>query len=283
MILGLMAQTSVHAGASNSEAAVDLPIQREGHTDWPVIVGSGVKGAMRGAAEISSLEDIDLLFGPDTKSADEHAGSLLISDARLVLLPVRSLTSHVKWVTCPALFKRLRNDMTRMGFELQGLSDYSMLNDDTVLSVQGISELYLEEFRFNGKEQPLSSELAMLEIITHQSFIEDCKQNMVIVSNDQFRFLCRNAIPVQTHIAIDSESRTVINGALWYEESLPAETLMYSCISCATGRNKNKHKDGKTLLSSFKQFLDNQQYLQVGGNVSTGMGWFETKTVEATS
>jgi len=234
MILGLMAQTSVHAGASNSEAAVDLPIQREGHTDWPVIVGSGVKGAMRGAAEISSLEDIDLLFGPDTKSADEHAGSL-------------------------------------------------MLNDDTVLSVQGISELYLEEFRFNGKEQPLSSELAMLEIITHQSFIEDCKQNMVIVSNDQFRFLCRNAIPVQTHIAIDSESRTVINGALWYEESLPAETLMYSCISCATGRNKNKHKDGKTLLSSFKQFLDNQQYLQVGGNVSTGMGWFETKTVEATS
>ena len=51
MIIGLVAQTDIHAGASNSGSLVDLPIQREGHTDWPVIAGSGVKGALRSFGE----------------------------------------------------------------------------------------------------------------------------------------------------------------------------------------------------------------------------------------
>ena len=47
----LVAETSIHAGASESEGAVDLPIQREKHTGWPCIYGSGMKGALRALAE----------------------------------------------------------------------------------------------------------------------------------------------------------------------------------------------------------------------------------------
>ena len=39
--------TSLHAGAGQSVGAVDLPIQRERHTAWPMVQASGVKGAFR--------------------------------------------------------------------------------------------------------------------------------------------------------------------------------------------------------------------------------------------
>ena len=113
----LMAETSIHAGASESEGAVDLPIQREKHTGWPCIFGSGIKGAMRAKAE--TIPDIDrtTIFGPPPKdnNAGDHAGSLLVSDARLLFLPVRSLTGHYRWVCGPALLKRLERDLRRAG------------------------------------------------------------------------------------------------------------------------------------------------------------------------
>jgi len=37
----------IHAGAGASTSVVDLPIQRERHTNWPHIQASAVKGAMR--------------------------------------------------------------------------------------------------------------------------------------------------------------------------------------------------------------------------------------------
>ena len=38
--------TPCHAGSGSSMGIVDLPIQRERHTNWPVIQSSGVKGAL---------------------------------------------------------------------------------------------------------------------------------------------------------------------------------------------------------------------------------------------
>ena len=37
----------IHAGSGAATSTVDLPIQRERHTNWPHIQASGVKGAMR--------------------------------------------------------------------------------------------------------------------------------------------------------------------------------------------------------------------------------------------
>ena len=42
-ILGLLAETPVHAGAGSSLGVVDLPIQRAKHTQWPCIYGSSLR------------------------------------------------------------------------------------------------------------------------------------------------------------------------------------------------------------------------------------------------
>ena len=42
-ILGLLAETSIHAGTGRGMGVVDLPVAREAATDYPVIVGSRLK------------------------------------------------------------------------------------------------------------------------------------------------------------------------------------------------------------------------------------------------
>jgi CRISPR-associated protein Cmr4 len=277
-ILGLVAQTSIHAGASSSEAAIDLPIQREGHTDWPVIFGSGMKGALR--AHFSNTlapAEVFTIFGPETTAAADHAGALLVSDARLLLLPVRSMTSHVKWVTCPALIKRFTKDLARLGL-LKATVALPDIQADEALTPTANTALYLEEFRFNAKTTDLSTLLALLVQITGEQLEADLKQNLVVVADHQFRHLCRNAVPVQAHIAIETETKTVKNGALWYEENLPSETIMYCCLSATSGRNEAK-QPAAALLGLLEKQFSQHNFLQVGGNLTTGMGWFEVNWV----
>ena len=104
---GMLAETPIHPGAGQSSGFVDLPVAREAATDYPVIVGSSMKGALLSAArdriqrkEVKDF-DIEFVFGEH-----DNAGALLVSDARLLLLPIRSLTSHFMWVTCPHLIER---------------------------------------------------------------------------------------------------------------------------------------------------------------------------------
>ena len=108
-MLGLLAETPVHPGAGRGMGVVDLPVAREAATDYPVIVGSSLKGALRDKAATIDA-DADRHFGkPD------HAGDLLVADGRLLLLPVRSLTGAFRWVTCSHLIERYCRDLARAG------------------------------------------------------------------------------------------------------------------------------------------------------------------------
>ena len=46
-LVTLYAVTPCHAGSGSSVGVVDLPIQRERHTNYPIIQASGVKGAFK--------------------------------------------------------------------------------------------------------------------------------------------------------------------------------------------------------------------------------------------
>lgn len=74
-LLLLTSETPLHAGAGQSVDGIDLPIQREAHTDWPCVYGSAVKGALRAHAEQrlgGKAAAITDLFGPDHGGASER-------------------------------------------------------------------------------------------------------------------------------------------------------------------------------------------------------------------
>ena len=274
-LIGLLAETSLHAGAGSSVDGIDLPIQREGHTDWPCVFGSSVKGALRAKAEDTLGKDnpsIQFVFGPDSSSdkASEHAGALLVSDARLLLLPVRSLTSHFKWVTCPAILERLIRDSQRLGMKI----DFTVPSTDKEIAVTASMEaadLFLEEYRFNTVTQDLSTLITVLSSVTGIDSTALTNQ-LVIVHDDQFSYLAKHATPVNPHIVINNDKKTVEN--LWYEETLPAETALYFALNAHKSREKESSMSAESILSCITDnLLGDSPYLQIGGNETLGMGW----------
>lgn len=321
-ILGLVAETSLHAGASASSGVIDLPIQREAHTGWPCVFGSGVKGALRTAADDKVARDksaqpaadaqvghapqtswVDEVFGPSvsnaTSSNSSYAGALNVGDARLLLLPVRSLTGHFKWVTCPALLSRAVSDCQRLGIsvssEMQSaLSNLSVKN--VVVTHQGQQQnvnqggantgnaptpqaappkLFLEELSFTKSGRDLTPIISFL-----QQFMEVTdapkllRAQLAIVSDDILAHLAQFATPVTAHIAIDNKHKRVKDGALWYEETLPSETVLYVALQAQSSRQNGSNKTAEEVLNHIQsELLGDKPYLQIGGNETVGMGW----------
>jgi CRISPR-associated protein Cmr4 len=284
-LIGLWAHASIHAGAGSSVDGVDLPIQREGHSAWPCIFGSSVKGALRAKAEDKLGKDnasIAFVFGPDSSSdkASEHAGALLVSDAKLLLLPVRSLTSHFKWVTCPALLQRLHRDALRLGLTWADTTTEPANEDAAIVANEDTTDLFLEEYRFKTQWQDLTVLCELINQLTGIA-LTDLTEQLVIVSNNQFNYLAKYATPVTPHIAIDNDKKTVKKGALWYEETLPPETVLYFALSAQRARAKDVDLKAEQILACVTQELfGDAPYLQLGGNETVGMGWCKVTLVE---
>ena len=280
-LLLLTSETPLHAGAGQSVDGIDLPIQREVHTDWPCVYGSAVKGALRAHAEqrmASTSTAITDLFGPDHGGAQErdtsHAGALLVGDATLLALPVRSLQSSFKWVTCPQALQRFARTAERLGLQLQWPTITQPAPDKAL--GQGDAKLFLEEFRFEQNPDACIGALAKALAPLSGGALDEATlvQRLVVVHDDIFSFLARNATSVQPHIAIDSTTKTVKDGALWFEETLPPETLLYVPLTATASRRKGSALTAAQVLEQFEQLLPaGKNWLQLGGNETTGMGW----------
>ncbi|MEW5980212.1 MAG: type III-B CRISPR module RAMP protein Cmr4 [Acidobacteriota bacterium] len=264
VLLGLLAETPIHPGSGRSAGFVDLPVAREAATDYPVIVGSSVKGALLDLARTCRLDNgtRERVFGEQ-----DQAGSLLVSDARLVLLPVRSLKSQYKWVTCPHLVERLLRDLSRGGAK-PPVASLPPIDRGTY---QGPADgtLFLEEREFTHAGTLLGEILAVMKgLILHEGTAARLEQQLVIVHDDDFVWFARYGLSVNARNVLD-EKKTSTN--LWYEETIPPDTL----FSCLLAERSN---DGA--IKSVTKLFENRPYLQMGGNETVGHGWFAVKFPE---
>lgn len=260
VIIGLLAETSVHVGSGRAEGGIDLPVAREKTTDYPVIFGSGLKGALRDRAEQVWRNDdrrVKDIFGELDK-----AGAVSVSDARLLLLPVRSLNGHFRWVTCPYLLERYVRDCRLAGiprepFSLPGVGPAQAL-------ATGPGTLYLEELTFEAVPADLAPVVrGIVPLIFHASVRERLLDRLVIVSDDDFAYFARFGLPVNARNVLDDDTKTSNN--LWYEETVPPETLFYALLLARPGR--------AAALSELASVFESRPYLQVGGNETVGQGW----------
>jgi CRISPR-associated protein Cmr4 len=262
LILGLLAESSIHPGAGQSAGIVDLPVAREAATDYPVIPGSSVKGALLSLAR-QTVPDADRkrIFGSAEVEGDiGGAGALLVADARLLLLPVRSLSTAYKWVTCPHLLERYQRDQQRAG---NGTAEVTIpaISPGKYLGA-GTDQLFLEERQFEHAG-PLPAGLLTLigPLIAHISTRDRLADQLILLHDDDFTWFARYGLAVQARNVLE-EKKTSKN--LWYEESLPADTLFYTLLA----------ERGANAIAPVKQLFASRPYLQLGGNETVGMGWF---------
>ncbi|MBV1868048.1 MAG: type III-B CRISPR module RAMP protein Cmr4 [Marinosulfonomonas sp.] len=263
MIIRLLAETSIHAGIGQSTGALDLPVARERTTHYPVIPGSGVKGAFRvWAAEKAGLDaKVSRLFGAsadEDSGTDEGAGSVIFSDARLLLLPVRCLSDTFKWVTCPALLRRLSKDCARVGVSIN--MPVVQVAGTTYLGANtSDSDLALEELEFSrsGDIDP-----RIIDILAGMLTREEIEQRLVILSDQDFTWFARYALPIAARNVLNEAK---ISQNLWYEETLPPDTVMHAILGPRSGNEG---------ITDVTNKIETVSYIQIGGNETVGQGWF---------
>ena len=239
---------------------VDLPVAREASTDYPVVAGSSLKGALRDKAEPGGARglDRDRRFGkPD------HAGDLLVSDARLLLLPVRSLTGQYRWATCPHIIERYSRDLARAKNTPPPLTP--RVESGSILTA-GQGKLFLEERQFSIAGQPSEDLVSAIgQLILYDETRERLAKQIAILSNDDFSWFARYGLTIQARNTLNDKKQS---RGLWYEETLPPDTVMHGLVM---GRSS----DVMEVLHQL--FPEEDPYLQVGGNETLGQGWFAVK------
>lgn len=273
-LLFLHALSPLHAGTGQGIGAIDLPIAREKATNLPIVPGSSLKGVLRANCEDETLKI--KVFGPKTDNASDHAGSAQFSDLRLLFLPVRSLSGTFAWVTSPLVLQRYQRDCA-MANKLTFGQVPQVPNENTCLLADSSSltmkigkeenQVVLEDLRLTGAcDKNLQS---LVNGIRTQLFTETPWQNtfsarVCVVHDNVLAFLLETATEVTARIQLEQERKTVKDGALWYEEALPAESILAGLMTI---------QEVKAKVNEVEQAIKGiKNPIQVGGNSTVGRG-----------
>lgn len=114
------------------------------------------------------------------------------------------------------------------------------------------------------------------------------KKDVVVLSDDDFRDFVNLSTEVVARTKINNETGTVQQGALFYEEYLPQESILYSLALASPifkeedtkkGIFKQNGKNEEDLvLEFFKAGLP--EVMQIGGNATIGKGIVRTRVLE---
>ncbi len=289
-IMFVYTETSLHCGSGTSTGVIDLPIQREKYTDYPVCQASGVKGVVRewfdnkyGERDKRNI----CTFGPDfsRKEGEDHAGAATFTDARLLLFPIRSLNGVFACTTSVFALSRLKRDLAMAGIKV----DWSIPQEsDKVLGVTDSkvktsdNKIVLEEYALDFQSD--NSVKAIAEWIANNAipqgdeykfWRDKLKTDLLILPKDAFRDFVKLSTEVQARIRIDNETKTVAKGALFYEEALPSDSLLYSVVmahdpACDSDKRPDDLKTDNDVMT-FLNNLDGNR-LQFGGDATIGKG-----------
>ncbi|MCC6555851.1 MAG: type III-B CRISPR module RAMP protein Cmr4 [Polyangiaceae bacterium] len=290
----LHALSPLHAGTGQAAGVVDLPIARMRSTGIPIVPGSSIKGVLRDARrtddeDLPGVERERLLavFGPSTDRAADHAGALVVGDARLLALPVRSFKGTFAWVSSPLLLDLARRDLldpkgnaprapatpaVKRGVAAVPATDgdRGSLN----VHVHGIEQkkaVFLEDLDFPAEG---SAEVAawadfLAPFVAPAGQALMFSRRLVVVDDEAMTFLWETATQIDTRVRIAPETRTVAQGALWTEESLPPESLLIGLLAAEKPRRGGCDLNEKDVLD---RALPGETPLQFGGKATIGRG-----------
>ncbi len=316
--LFLICETPLHAGSGDSLGIVDLPIQRERHTSFPKIESSSLKGALREAFEentkghFSNWNDNDVkvhrIFGyddsglkpNDSENLKKHfksqngddtsqfSGCLAVTDARLLLFPVKSMKGVFVWITCPQVLSRLEKDLKMTQTSDFTIPSLKIEDGDAIVAdrnkVAFGDHIVLEEFAFKAKENVDLKKFA--KALAEKLFVGDelpywnelLQTNLVVLGNNEFRDFVNMSTEVVTRTKIDNETGTVADGALFTEEYLPTDSVMYSLAAFSDEFTKKTNGDkmiAEIVAKFFQAHL--KPIFQLGGNATIGKGLLRTR------
>lgn len=307
-ILSIFTRSPLHVGAGASVGTVDQPVIRERATGYPVIPGSSLKGVL---ADLFMKEGTDVrkddrkdngtvtgynyirikggdawkLFGDNSnKNGEAFAGALLVGEAKLLAFPVRSARGCFAWITSPLALRRFARDNKR-AFAVPDVQQGHAVATGQSEVVIG-NHVVLEEFSLEvGKEDISPDILEAFKSLSDDITWKSVGKRLVILSEDEFSYFVRNNCEIAQHNRIDDGKGVVDEGALFNQENVPSETLFYAVINASDPRpTDSESADAKPPLEPPLAVLarklssdDVGNLLQIGADITTGLGWCSVK------
>lgn len=280
----------MHVGSGSDLGIVDMPIQREGHTGFPKIEASSLKGSMREAFELKGRTDLDILlktymsFGYDETNAPsavqeafkekkdrEFAGALGFSDARILLFPIKSAKGIFAWATSPIVLDKFMKDLKIAKNQQNFTITENTVTTDSKIKIDDNSVI-LEEYQIRVEKDNNTQKIA--EFLAIELNNDEIKEKLIILSDDDFKDFVTLSTEVITRTKIDNATGTVKDGALFTEEYLPSETVMYSLalaspIVTKVTRIQNLNNE-EDVMNFFISTVP--EVMQIGGNATIGKG-----------
>ena len=291
-LLFIYTETPLHAGSGRGLGAIDLPIQREKVTNYPLVQGSSLKGRLRGAIrEKHGWEDtgaeLTALFGKAGGEGDNWAGAVSPGDAKLLLFPVRSLAGVFAWVTSVDVLARFVRDARAAEMD-EALLKWTLPekvaeNECLVANDSAIApnnQVTLEEFTYHATQDQCVNEIAhwlkdnaLPQFGEYEYWRNNLAAHLVILPREDFRDFTESGTEVATRVKLVPDIKTVQSGALWTEESLPTDTLLYAPLVYGDSRMPKTENTIKTCDDVKRHLRElNGQRTQLGGDETTGRG-----------
>ncbi|MHA1682886.1 MAG: type III-B CRISPR module RAMP protein Cmr4 [Promethearchaeota archaeon] len=276
------ALSPIHVGTGQGTGFIDLPIMREKHTQWPVVPGSSFKGALRNKVkDIVSEHQMNVAFGSGSNDLS-NSGAIVLTDAKILCMPIRSMLGTFAYVTCPLVLEHVARDLVAITGNSLNVPSNDRLEGNTVLVTKENvlasedGDVYLDDMDFKAREGGDEWADFLSKNIFNNKWENVFKKRFAIIPDDTFAFFSTNATEVNARIKIDEKRGTTVKGALWYEEVLPPETILYGFTWCDIfntifKKKENNRIEPEKLLDDICPH-DEDMLLIIGGNASTGQG-----------
>ncbi|MDW8342831.1 MAG: type III-B CRISPR module RAMP protein Cmr4, partial [Geminicoccaceae bacterium] len=210
----LHALSPLHAGTGQAAGIVDLPIARMKATGIPFVPGSSIKGVLRDVRRDNGTESdrLKAVFGPESDKAHEHAGALVVGDARLLALPVRSFRGTFAYVTSPLLLELARRDLGAAGegLKLPRLGPGRGARfAETCVCVHDGNKIYLEDLDLPAQRSDELAAWAKLLAPLASPGEDIVTKRFLAVDDDTMSFLMETATQLDARVRLNPETRTV--------------------------------------------------------------------------
>ena len=271
----LHALSALHCGTGQSAGVVDLPIARAKATKLPMVPGSSLRGVLRDEV---AREDVATLFGPTNTDDDANsfAGACAVGDATLLTLPVRCLAGVVCYATSPFILSRYARDLRRADLQVPDVVDPGQsqvaVPPQSVNRVEG--KVVLEDLDLTAREDDAAEQWAkMLASVAYpdnddKDAREDFTSRFAVLPDDVMDFLSETGTEVRARIAVDPTTGTVKGTALWHEENLPAESLLWGVFAVNASLREGDQRGEDDLAKA----VPTCRLLQLGGKAGVGRG-----------
>lgn len=230
-----------------------------------------------------------------TSAPSTWAGAMSVLDARLLLFPVRSVRGGWAWTTAPIQLQRLKRDLEIIGVKTDWQvptvkSGAALVGDNSTVVLKDSAQnqtVVLEDAFYkvttdaNVDNLAVWLQTALPEMSSYRDFRDRLPKQLVVLTDTDFTYLGELATEVCTRIRIDYETGTVAKGALWTEESLPSESLLWSLATMVNSRKtKSKEGEAKVLVGKVSEALKGHGRIRLGGDRTIGRGWMGVRLMD---